>query len=82
MCIRREKARAESVQASTGASAAAAAAEASESAAEAANLVEMDTLVEDTQPEPEPALQSTSGQLDGEPVAGETNGYGASPRTQ
>lgn len=74
----REKARADSVQASTGTSAAAAAAEASESAAEAANLVEMDTDTEDTQPEPEPALSSTSGQIDGETVAGATNGYGVS----
>jgi CO/xanthine dehydrogenase Mo-binding subunit len=76
--LRREKARADSVQASTGTSAAAAAAEASESAAEAANLVEMDTETEDPQPEPEPAQLSINDQIDGEPVAGATNGYGVS----
>ena len=75
VCTRREQARADSVQASTGTSAAEAAAEASESAAEAANLVEMETVTEAAaaaaavEPEPQPAVA-----LDDEPAAGQTNG--------
>ena len=73
VCTRREQARADSVQASTGTSAAEAAAEASESAAEAANLVEMETVTEAAaaavEPEPQPAVA-----LDDVPAPGQTNG--------